>query len=749
MSERAKALAFALVLLAGPTVEATLILTKKDNLDLNWYFHNTSIQYTGMDMSVGYYYDYNSDGLFDYLLVLKDPKAHNWRIFTLNTMPTGGAKTYSADKTAGRDIAAQPGVFVPDVLHHPIAPSMEYPDLVVVGTNQPANQSYYTKFIFWRLNKADKSFPTETTWAIDVVSTDTPYVYWPNVSFNSDDYPDFFLCNSQPNENRQFVITCYDGRNGRPIWSRTLDSDPADPGTGIDFPFGAPRCLPTLTIDHLGGAAVQGVSGDFDNNGKPELFLYYTFGRGDFTSSILTANITLLDSSGKFLSPYSSTWTRVYEMASAWIEPAASTNSDYNKDGYVDLMLVNMMVTTTPPPAVFEGYDLKGRRSLFKSVASDFGVTLPQDLDGFLVLDEWTYLPFRPADVNGDSWHDLIVYRSQGFASLGTPLRVGIFNAYAGGGAQKARKMWLTQFSNYNRAYGNVNDFNSDNLSDYLLVGDPDAPDSPTVGEVTWRLANTAVSAKGITLGKQFEYSAPYSFSWNATHDRFTAYSIMFYPMLDVDGDGQRDTCGQMACGFDDGKNSTWDLGYGYVFVYDNTPGPTPPPLTADLQIRVQGEDWIPTPGLFYAVDLTGNVLVDNNRDGYFNDVVVDAPKAVFSMSFAYRVMPDLPGQVANPNPPNGSPTRLDVILRWSPADDAVSYDVYFGTSLAAVQNATITSPEFQGNQMGVSFDPPTLQVGAIYYWRVDSRNARGMTKGSVWSFPVSLAAIENWKHYR
>lgn len=736
----------ALVFLLAPAVHATLTIAKRDGFDLNWYFHNTSTKYTNMNRNIGYYRDYNGDGLLDFFFILSDPANDDWRLFTLNTAPTGGLKTYPTHKTAGRDIAAQPGVFVPHVFWTPRAPSMDYADLVVVGTNQPANQNYYTKYIFWRLNKNNTAFPTEATWEIDVVSTHTPVLTWANVSFNSDDYPDFLIYNSTPNDSNQFVIAFYDGRNGTPIWSRTLNLDPADPGTGILFP-GQARCTPRLTVYPLPENAYGNARGDFDNNGKPEISCFYTFGRGDFTSCSVLANITLLNSSGNFLSPYSSTWTRIYQASAAFYEPAPVVAADDNKDGYVDLRLLNVIITATPWPAVFEGYNLKNRRSQFKSIGGDFGAAT-DDLSGFLVSDAWTYSPLAPGDVNSDTWNDLVVYRTHGFGSL-QPLRVGMFNAYDGNGSQKGRKMWLTQFNSYNRAYANVNDFNGDNLCDYLLVRDPDEPDSPTVGSVTWRLANTAVSASGITLGRQFDYVAPHSFSWNPAQDDFQAYSVMFYPLLDVDGDGQHDTCGQMACAFDDGRNNTWDLSYGYVFIYDNPPGTSPPPLTADFQVKVQNEDWIPAPYLYYAVDAQGNVFVDNNRDGYWNDVIIDTEKAVFSLSFTYRVLPDLPGQTTNPYPPDGSRVSPDVILRWAPADDAISYNVYLGTSAAAVQNASTTSPEYKGNQAGVSCDPPTLPCAAIYYWRVDSKNARGVTKGNVWSFRAICTDASDWQGYR
>jgi len=55
------------------------------------------------------------------------------------------------------------------------------------------------------------------------------------------------------------------------------------------------------------------------------------------------------------------------------------------------------------------------------------------------------------------------------------------------------------------------------------------------------------------------------------------------------------------------------------------------------LEIAVQGENWLPVPFLQCATALDGKVFVDNNRDGRINDVIVNAQRAVFSLSLQYR----------------------------------------------------------------------------------------------------------------
>jgi len=86
----------------------------------------------------------------------------------------------------------------------------------------------------------------------------------------------------------------------------------------------------------------------------------------------------------------------------------------------------------------------------------------------------------------------------------------------------------------------------------------------------------------------------------------------------------------------------------------------------------------------------------------------------------------ELPAKAANPNPLEGA-TNVSTVptLSWSPGTDAMSHDVYFGT----------TSPgTFQGNQTATTFDPGTLNQDTVYYWRIDEKNALGTTTGDVWS---------------
>ncbi|MBL7188606.1 MAG: hypothetical protein ISS70_19960 [Phycisphaerae bacterium] len=111
------------------------------------------------------------------------------------------------------------------------------------------------------------------------------------------------------------------------------------------------------------------------------------------------------------------------------------------------------------------------------------------------------------------------------------------------------------------------------------------------------------------------------------------------------------------------------------------------------------------------------------------------------------------PGAVGNPRPANGSVGIGHAqILSWTPADNATSYEVYFGTE--AVKNATTASPEYVGARApgSESYDPGKLVWNTTYFWRVDavydSAPARTV-KGLAWSFTTAdFIAVDDFEPY-
>ena len=102
-------------------------------------------------------------------------------------------------------------------------------------------------------------------------------------------------------------------------------------------------------------------------------------------------------------------------------------------------------------------------------------------------------------------------------------------------------------------------------------------------------------------------------------------------------------------------------------------------------------------------------------------------------------------GKAYNPIPADGAfHEDTWANLSWSPAESAVSHDVYFGESYDNVNDGA--SEIFVGNQpttfMVVGFPgfqyPDGLIPGTTYYWRIDEVEDDGtIRKGDIWSFTV------------
>jgi hypothetical protein len=94
-----------------------------------------------------------------------------------------------------------------------------------------------------------------------------------------------------------------------------------------------------------------------------------------------------------------------------------------------------------------------------------------------------------------------------------------------------------------------------------------------------------------------------------------------------------------------------------------------------------------------------------------------------------------LPNAATNPNPANFATdvSPSNPTLSWTGGLGATTHDVYFGT----------TSPgTFRGNQTGTTFSAGTLTPNTTYFWRIDARNASGVTTGAVWRFTTGFLPL-------
>lgn len=91
------------------------------------------------------------------------------------------------------------------------------------------------------------------------------------------------------------------------------------------------------------------------------------------------------------------------------------------------------------------------------------------------------------------------------------------------------------------------------------------------------------------------------------------------------------------------------------------------------------------------------------------------------------------PCRPINPFPWNDSiNVPIDISLNWTGGDpdpcDTVTYDVYFGDSLPLFKRVA--------NQTQTNYDPPLLEKGTEYYWKIVSWDNHGLfTIGDVWTF--------------
>jgi hypothetical protein len=97
-----------------------------------------------------------------------------------------------------------------------------------------------------------------------------------------------------------------------------------------------------------------------------------------------------------------------------------------------------------------------------------------------------------------------------------------------------------------------------------------------------------------------------------------------------------------------------------------------------------------------------------------------------------------------------------DIVLSWKKGDYAVTHDIYFGTDINDVNEATrdntrdvLVMPDYTDT----SYDPPgLLDYDTIYYWRVDEVNEaepNSPWKGNIWSFTTrNFVVVEDFEDY-
>ena len=111
-----------------------------------------------------------------------------------------------------------------------------------------------------------------------------------------------------------------------------------------------------------------------------------------------------------------------------------------------------------------------------------------------------------------------------------------------------------------------------------------------------------------------------------------------------------------------------------------------------------------------------------------------------------YNSSVPVPGVAVNPHPADGN-TYADVnmpVLSWTAGSAASTFDVYVGTSSSDLQKVSADQSLTSYKIMQL------LPNSTIYYWRIDSKNIKGITTGDLWSFATKKSfpngIVGNWK---
>jgi len=107
-----------------------------------------------------------------------------------------------------------------------------------------------------------------------------------------------------------------------------------------------------------------------------------------------------------------------------------------------------------------------------------------------------------------------------------------------------------------------------------------------------------------------------------------------------------------------------------------------------------------------------------------------------------------VPLRARQPKPASGdSGVALDATLSWTPGREAAEHNVYFSASEQEVIDGTVSYTTVAEP----SYGPLSLELGNVYYWRVDEVNdpAASSMEGNVWSFTTTdFIVVDDFESY-
>jgi hypothetical protein len=169
---------------------------------------------------------------------------------------------------------------------------------------------------------------------------------------------------------------------------------------------------------------------------------------------------------------------------------------------------------------------------------------------------------------------------------------------------------------------------------------------------------------------------------------------------------------------------------------------------TDDILIVLDTTEAIWVISWYYEGNMVRTVDVDETLKPYFQYIAISNARAdgiINELMLTWQVQQ----QAKNPNPMNNSLVdSTNVSLQWQAGVYANLHDVYIGTDLDDVNNATVSTPDiYKGRQDPNNYMATDLVPGQIYYWRIDEVSGppdNTIYKGNIWSFTVKSFTAYN-----
>ena len=142
-------------------------------------------------------------------------------------------------------------------------------------------------------------------------------------------------------------------------------------------------------------------------------------------------------------------------------------------------------------------------------------------------------------------------------------------------------------------------------------------------------------------------------------------------------------------------------------------------------------------------INITKNAVLGSKDDiSYFYKGLID-DFCVFNSALNADEIRSIytSGRSCDPSPGDGSNLlKIDdkvANLEWVAGEETVSHNVYFGSDMEDVENATTLSPEYVGSTTSNNYklDKIDFNKASTYYWRVDGIRDSSVVKGVVWEF--------------